>query len=201
MKIAITGSNSGIGAAVKYMLLHRGDEVLDINRDTCDLSVIPEVLTVKLDNCDVLINNAGHELGMNKSFEEMSKDDIISQVNVNLLSPMLLTNTFVKTNKSGLIINITSGSISELKSGITTYYTVKNGLSKFTDAVAEDLKHNFRFVEVVPRRVATNFFRTSGVEKPNTREYVIAAKEVSKVILDVIDNPYLAKVVVKDHRR
>ena len=200
MRVAITGTKSGIGAAVKHMLLHRGDEVFEINRETVDLENC-EVLNVNLENCDVLINNAGHELGMGKSFEEMTPEDIISQVNVNLLSPMLLTNSFVKSNKSGLVINITSGTINELKKGVTTYYTVKNGLSKFTDAVAEDLKHSFRFVEVVPRRVATNFFKTSGVEEPATRDYVIAANEVGKIILDVIDNPYLAKVVVKDHRR
>ena len=200
MRVAITGTKSGIGAAVKHMLLHRGDEVFEINRETVDLENCDE-LEVNLENCDVLINNAGHELGMGKSFEEMTPKDIISQVNVNLLSPMLLTNTFVKSNKSGLVINITSGTVNELKKGVTTYYTVKNGLSKFTDAVAEDLKHSFRFVEVVPRRVATNFFKTSRVEEPNSREYVIAANEVGKVILDVIDNPYLAKVVVKDHRR
>ena len=200
MRVAITGTKSGIGAAVKHMLLHRGGEVFELNRETVDLENC-ETLNIDLENCDVLINNAGHELGMGKSFEEMTPEDIISQVNVNLLSPMLLTNKFVKSNKSGLVINITSGTINELKKGVTTYYTVKNGLSKFTDAVAEDLKHRFRFVEVVPRRVATNFFKTSRVPEPDSREYVIAANEVGKVILDVIDNPYLSKVVVKDHRR
>ena len=201
MKVAITGTTKGIGKATKEKLLNLGHEVLCINRDQWDLNNIEEVSKIDLTRVDVLINNAGHDIGMGLSFDKVQKTDIISQINVNLLSPMLLTHSFVNQNDKGTIINITSGSIHDLKKNMTTYYTTKSGLSKFTQAITKDLKDNFRFVEVIPRRVRTSFFETSKAKHLQSTDFLIDAAEVAKVIITIIDNPYLSNITVKDHSR
>jgi 3-hydroxy acid dehydrogenase/malonic semialdehyde reductase len=201
MKVAITGTTKGIGKATKEKLLNLGHEVLCINRDQWDLNNIEEVSKIDLTRVDVLINNAGHDIGMGLSFNKVQKTDIISQINVNLLSPMLLTHSFVNQNDKGTVINITSGSIHDLKKNMTTYYTTKSGLSKFTQAITKDLKDNFRFVEVIPRRVRTSFFETSKAKHLQSTDFLIDAAEVAKVIITIIDNPYLSNITVKDHRR
>jgi len=201
MKVAITGTTKGIGKATKEKLLNLGHEVLCINRDQWDLNNIEEVSKIDLTRVDVLINNAGHDIGMGLSFDKVQKTDIISQINVNLLSPMLLTHSFVNQNDKGTVINITSGSIHDLKKNMTTYYTTKSGLSKFTQAITKDLKDNFRFVEVIPRRVRTSFFETSKAKHLQSTDFLIDAAEVAKVIITIIDNPYLSNITVKDHRR
>mgnify|MGYP003654536261 CR=1 FL=1 len=131
---------------------------------------------------------------MGKSFNDMTQSDIISQVNVNLLSPMLLTHQFINQNCKGTVINITSGCIDDMKKNTATYFTTKSGLSCFTKAVTKDMKHSFRFVEIVPRR-------TSKAPNLYNNDYVLDVEEVSKVILFIIDNPYITNITVKDSRR
>lgn len=201
MKIAITGTTKGIGKAIKKQLLLKDYKVKDINRSDYDLSNFNNIIDIDLTGCDVLINNAGHDIGMGNNYKTMKKEDIINQVNVNLLSPMLLTHSFVQQNKSGTVINITSGSINDLKENMVTYYTTKSALSCFTKAINIDLKDKFRFVEVIPRRVKTNFFETSNATHLKTSQYLIKAKEVAKVILYIIDNPLITNITIKDHRR
>ena len=179
----------------------RGDTVVSINRPEFDLNDIISVQSIDLSNIDILINNAGHELGMGKSFNDMTQSDIISQVNVNLLSPMLLTHQFINQNSKGTVINITSGCINDLKKSTATYFTTKSGLSCFTKAVSKDMKHSFRFVEIVPRRIKTNFHQTSKASDLYNNDYILDVNEVSKVILFIIDNPYITNITVKDPRR
>tara|TARA_R110001592_G_scaffold38754_1_gene127700 strand:+ start:653 stop:1069 length:417 start_codon:yes stop_codon:yes gene_type:complete len=138
---------------------------------------------------------------MGKSFNDMTQSDIISQVNVNLLSPMLLTHQFINQNSKGTVINITSGCINDLKKSTATYFTTKSGLSCFTKAVSKDMKHSFRFVEIVPRRIKTNFHQTSKASDLYNNDYILDVNEVSKVILFIIDNPYITNITVKDPRR
>ena len=81
------------------------------------------------------------------------------------------------------------------------YFTTKSGLSCFTKAVTKDMKHSFRFVEIVPRRIKTNFHQTSKAPNLYNNDYILDVEEVSKVILFVIDNPYITNITVKDPRR
>jgi len=201
MKIAITGTTKGIGKALKEEFEKSGYTVIEINRNIYDFEKPISMCDINLENIEVLINNAGHELGLGKSYEEMMADDILSQVNVNLLVPMLLTHTYVKQNKSGTIINITSGIVDDLRENSTTYYTTKCGLSKFTKAARQDLKDKFRFIEVRPRRINTDFHKTSKASHTRNSNFLIEPIEVAKIILDIANNPYISDITIKDHRR
>ncbi len=198
MKIAITGTTKGIGKALKEEFKKVGHTVLEINRNTYNFDNPIDICNINLMNIDVLINNAGHELGIGKSYEKMLVEDILSQINVNLLLPMLLTHAYIKQNDTGVVINITSGIVEDLRKNSTTYYTTKCGLSKFTKAVTQDLKDRFRFVEVRPRRINTNFHKSSHTKN---LDFLVEPLEVAKIILDIINNPYMSDVTIKDHRR
>jgi short-subunit dehydrogenase len=201
VRVAITGSSKGIGKATREKLLSVGYEVVSINRPEYDLNDIEKVKSINLQNIDVLINNAGHDLGLGEPFNTMNKNDIISQVSVNLLSPMLLTHSFITQNNKGTVINITSGCINDLTQNMATYYTSKSGLSCFTKAVSTDLKDKFRFVEVIPRRIDTSFYETSKTKCKRNSEFLIPAKEVAEIIYTIITNPYINNITIKDPRR
>ena len=109
MRIAITGSSSGIGRSVADYLESEGHEIKRVDRNELDLRYLDTVSRYDLSNQDVLINNAAMQ-DPNTNFKDTTKENIIWQLNVNLLAPILLTHSFINQNKKGIIINITSGS-------------------------------------------------------------------------------------------
>jgi benzil reductase ((S)-benzoin forming) len=85
-----------------------------------------------------LINNAGM-LGPIKPVGSSSSEEIIKNVNVNLIAPILLTSLFIShTNKFKVdkrIINISSGAGKKPYFGWSNYCSSKAGLDLFTQCV------------------------------------------------------------------
>jgi len=193
MRIAITGSRSGIGRTVADYLQSEGYKIKRIDRNELDLRFLDTVSKYDLSNLDVLINNAATQ-DPNTNFNNATKESIIWQINVNLLAPILLTHSFVNQNKKGLIINITSGIIDDFRDKELPYFVSKSGLRAFNKALHAEVKDNFRCVELIPRRVK------SSMVVPTT-DYQIDPIEVARVVQTIIKNPYIAEIKVKDHRR
>ena len=193
MRIAVTGSGSGIGRAVADYLQSEGYEVKRVDRNELDLRFLDTVSQYDLSNLDVLINNAATQ-DPNTNFNDATKESIIWQINVNLLAPILLTHSFVNQNKKGLIINITSGIIDDFRDKELPYFVSKSGLRAFNKALHAEVKENFRCVDLIPRRVKSSMI------VPNN-DYQIDPIEVARIVETIIQNPYIAEIKVKDHRR
>ena len=79
MKILITGTTSGIGAATAKLLKLQYHDVIELNRSELDLTDSQAVVNYNLPEIDGLINNAG---GKGRTDQDT--------VNLNFLSPVIL---------------------------------------------------------------------------------------------------------------
>lgn len=90
---------------------------------------------------DVLINNAG---GVRAGrLEEVSEDELRTMIDVDLLSPILLTRAFLpalRASGDGLIVNIASGIAQMGVPFYTGYAAAKGGLWRFGEALRRELK-------------------------------------------------------------
>lgn len=182
----VTGAAGGIGEAAARRLHEAGASVVvtDINiegaqavaaslnegRDSSahaaklDISKADEVTAVfdeaiaKFGTLDILVNNAG--IFPMVQFADMTEDDFMKVINVNLRGVFLCTKVaaeHMKQQKSGNIINITSiDAIHPSMTGLAHYDASKHGVWGFTKNVALELApHNIRVNAIAPGGVAT----------------------------------------------
>ncbi|MFS0613318.1 SDR family NAD(P)-dependent oxidoreductase [Lederbergia ruris] len=178
----LTGASRGIGESICEKLLLKDHHVICVSRkrndslislansrnakldyfeyDLSNLYVIEELMRKIFEKVDssvaeslFLINNAG--LVFSQKIEETEPGSIINLMNVNLLSPMILTSSFIKHAEQydveKRILNVSSGSSFNLSPGGSCYSTSKAGLETFTKSIGieteyEDLK-NFADVD------------------------------------------------------
>jgi len=162
MKIAITGTTSGVGEALKDAL-SADHEIISINRDKIDFSNIKNLEKVNLNGIDVLINNAGHARGGGKNFIGHNIDQWNSIMATNLIAPIYLTQQFLKQNNSGKIIFITSRTVEHNMGGDVVYSSSKSGLSTFIDCLRDELDQNYQLTEIRPGRIKTSFAKNRGI--------------------------------------
>jgi len=89
---------------------------------------------------DVLVNNAG--ITIDKKFENMTRDDWETVIDVNLGGVFNCTNAFfddIKASRSGRLINISSVVGQQGNYGQANYATTKSGLFGFTRTLALEL--------------------------------------------------------------
>jgi 3-oxoacyl-[acyl-carrier protein] reductase len=205
--IIITGGTRGIGAAIVSAFCNAraniivtgtkktGIESIEVSDNqnniqyhqldySSDESVKEFIHSVKkLDDIDVLINNAG--VNKIESVTEISEDDWDWINAINLRGPFLLTQAVSKTmekKNSGKIINIASifGVVSKEKRA--AYSSSKWGLIGFTKAAALDL---------APFNVQVNAVSPGFVDTDLTRR--IIGQENMKQLADSIPQGRLAK--------
>lgn len=74
-----------------------------------------------------------------KNVGDASEKDIVSNVQLNLVAPMVLSEYFIKETKSfsgnKMIVNITSGAANRPIAGWSTYCSTKAGLNMFTSTI------------------------------------------------------------------
>lgn len=156
----ITGTSRGIGKAIAEKLLTGpNNKVFGFSRTNTisherfsfqqiDLSEIAPVSKWEfpdLKDADkiCLVNNAG-AIGTVKHAGGMEPNDVVSAYHVNLVSPSILINNFLKKYASlpveQVIINISSGAGKNPIDGWSVYCATKAGLDMFTRTLAEELK-------------------------------------------------------------
>jgi len=200
--VLITGAASGIGAELSRLFARDGAHlvIVDQNRDglkkasvelenkfgaqtislVYDLSLqetsehIYRDLQAQNIEIDVLVNNAGFGTFGNFWETDLARDK--SLINVNIMTPMLLTKLFLPgmvARKRGRILNV--GSVSGFLASpyATTYYSSKAFLLSFSQGIATSLRGRGVTVTVVcpgPTYTAFNWHNTGGESTPPARK-------------------------------
>lgn len=169
MHVLITGASKGIGKEISLQfstmknihlyLISRSSEMLLKLREEClqlnpgiqvhaipfDLSQLRSSPLPLPDSCtqiDILINNAGSLI--NKSFEDLSEEDIEKMIAINYLAPIRLTkfcSKLLKKAKLAHVVNIGSmgGFQGSAKfSGLSVYSSTKAALASLTECLAAE---------------------------------------------------------------
>ena len=198
MKALITGASSGIGRDIAKVLDKKGYELVLVARDEEKLKEVAkelkkaEIISTDLsieENCkkiyeqvpdvDLLVNNAG--FGDCGDFTKTSLEKEIKMIQTNVIAYHILTKLYLKEmikKDSGKILNVAS--IAGFMPGplMTTYYSTKNYVVRFSESIREELRRKKSKVQIsilCPGPVDTNFNKVADVEfalKGLSSEYV-----------------------------
>ena len=179
----ITGANGGIGKALATCFADNGYSV--IATDITDFTVTaPNMTNLKIDleqivldeaysqslqkkvmditseaGLTALVNNAAIQiLG---SVKEVSRQDWLKSMNVNVSAPFFMTQLFLDSlkNNKGAVVNISSIHALQTKRNFVTYATSKGALSSLTRNMAVDLGNAVRINAIEPAAVSTDMLR------------------------------------------
>lgn len=161
--VIITGASSGIGAAAAQAFGRSGDRVVlaarrrdrleevaagipgalvvtaDLTRREDIARVVGEA-TARYGGIDVLVNNAG--LGRYDWLERLPEDDIVAQVGVNLIAPILMARAVLPgmlARRRGVIINVGSVACKIATPTMSIYNATKFGLDGFSEALRREV--------------------------------------------------------------
>lgn len=161
----ITGTSRGIGRALTDLLLNdKNNFVYGISRTqnithanyqhfSIDLNILESVVSfefpeLKTAETIVLINNSA-AFSEIVSFGKIKTNDIIEGYNVNIVSPSILINSFLKSyqiyNCKRLIMNISSGAAKVPIESWSVYCASKAALAMLSEVI--DLEQKLKFPE------------------------------------------------------
>jgi len=213
-KIAIvTGTSSGLGAAISKALIRKGAEVYDIARNKEKLDHIQNEIgknfhPVSMDITDedkirnwvdktfnkthspqILINNAGY--GNFSKIDETSSEEWLKTVDTNLNAIFHITSSFVpfmkKDKESTHIINIGSilGTIGQPKT--SAYSATKFAVRGFSEALFKELREfNIKVTCVNPGSIETSFFKESGIIPHHN---MLQPEDLAATIIHLLETP------------
>lgn len=127
MKTLITGVSSGVG----QQLLLTIPNSIGLTRNELDLSIIEDVKAYDLPEADMFINCAGTDIDGKIEFINHSVSSMITIMNTNLISPMILSKKALEKNQYCKIVNITSTNNNRYYPSNLTYSLSKLALSDF----------------------------------------------------------------------
>lgn len=190
MKALVTGASSGIGRDMARYLSHKGYDIILVARDRKGLEKVASELITKvtiidmdlqiIDNCkklyetvknediDILINNAG--FGTFGRFIDTDLTKELDMVDLNVKALHTLTKLFLKDMKKknrGYILNVASSAAFEPGPLMATYYATKAYVLRLTTAIYEELRRDNSKVVIsvlCPGPVTTNFNKVANVE-------------------------------------
>lgn len=233
----ITGCSSGIGYETALMLARNGfrtfatmrntkksdslqeiirNEGLDVSIQQLDVndneSIENTINNIKneTNRIDVLINNAG--FGLVGFFEDLNLEEIRNQFETNFFGVLNITKKIIpimRLQKSGTIINISSGAGQVGFPGISAYVSTKFAIEGFSESLMyELLPYGINVVIIEPGVTKTNFFRNSKVSEHSVKknstysqtldkfqrnielmqEHATSPTDVANVIIQVLGN-------------
>ena len=216
----ITGGTSGVGLATAIQFAKRGDNVAICGRDQARLdtarakieaeSTGVNILTFETDltqshsgagfieycatefsSLDVLVNNAS--FAPCAPIDEMADDVIDACININVRSIYSATRAawkWMKSQQSGIIINLSSTAAVDPFPGFSLYGSTKAWIELFTVAIAnEGREHNIRSYCIRPGAVETPMLRGLFADFP--AEQCVSPEAVARLI-DLTCHPGLS---------
>ena len=219
----ITGCAGGIGSHLARVVAERGSLVvgLDVNEiklnrvinelpgenhlaiafDLTDKSEIRkaiEQVEYKYHKIDVLVNNAA--ITSAERFDERSAESIETELDINLLSPLILTRLAIdllkKSSDPRILTTVSLGGIFPL--GETPIYTTsKFGLRGAMLGIGLDLKRKgIKVSSILPSATDTPMLHREAIEGGNTLQFMDPPQSTDKVVqsfLESLDNPKLER--------
>ena len=181
----VTGASKGLGLALVRLLISLGHKVAATSRSVAELEKVvgtqPGLLPLQVDitkeesvkeavgkaveafgRLDVVVNNAGYSLF--GSMEEVSEAEFRQSLDVNLVGPVNVIRAvmpFLREQRSGHVINISSLAGYKGYGNAASYCTAKFALVGLSESLAEEVKAFGIKVTVV----APGYFRTSFLDK------------------------------------
>ena len=174
----LTGAAGGMGTAIARALVKAAYRVVLSDRDEKKLAAlahelgpnavafpldvtdndrvdrIPELVPEAFRPIDVLINNAGHDIGGRKRFDVGSADDWSAIIETNLIGLMRVTRALLPDmvrRNTGDIVNMGSISALRLVPDMAPYSASKAGIHMLTDIIRGELSETgIRVTEMMP---------------------------------------------------
>jgi short-subunit dehydrogenase len=210
----VTGTSSGIGAAITDTLLVNGWAVCGISRravthdsahythftaDLTNTNQIEQTVAAILERYPsdsssetggirALVNNAG--VGHFAPHEELSVTQLEELTKVNLLAPLALSRLLLRDLKQskGSIINISSFSAHESSSFGAAYAATKAGLRHFGNSLFEECrKSGLKVVTISPDITRTPFYDSLSFAPEDDENAAITPQCVAQVVIDVLN--------------
>lgn len=148
MKIAITGTTSGLGQElVRQISAAYPYEIIEISRSVLDLSNLESVKNYCLPTVDMLINCAGTGHGGKINYVDHETEWVTEIMTTNLLSPMLLSQKALRHNGNCKIVNVTSTNNKQYYANDLSYSLSKHALSLFGSMLQVDCPQ-IRYLEI-----------------------------------------------------
>ncbi len=217
--VLITGGSKGYGAGTAEVMKQAGAKVWITGRDQAALDATAKRLGVKGiradvtspadwdrvfaalqaegGRLDVLVNNAGGGVKIAPMTEQT--DEAIAQIiAVNLTGQLYgcrRAAKVMKAQRSGLIVNISSGCALHAWPGWGPYSAAKAGLNQFGHCLYTELREaGVRVTTITPYWGATDFVDAAGIAGHPASDPAIRAKcmqpaEMGRLVLDVCNTP------------
>jgi len=184
----VTGASSGIGAATAEALVaagwgviaaaRRADRLaalaarlgpachaaaLDVTRDQ-SVAALLAGLPASFRTIDLLVNNAGHDVGGRRRFDEGDLAEWQAIVDTNLAGMIRVTHAVVPAmlaRRRGHIVNVGSVAGRTGFAGLSIYAATKFAVHGFSDSLRKDFRgQGVRVSEILPGLVRTEFAAT-----------------------------------------
>lgn len=188
----ITGSANGLGRTIAETVLKNGDRLvatarksdrladlrdtygdqialatLDVN-DALAAQAAVQTAVNTFGGIDVLVNNAG--FAYVAPFEQMSADDFKAQIDTNFYGVVNLTRAVIpimREQRSGHIINISSGAGRLGAPGMSAYHAAKFAVGGFTESVAKEVAgFGVKIIAVEPGSMPTSWAQSAAENAP-----------------------------------
>ena len=220
----VTGASAGIGRAVATALSGRGARVICAARRQDRLEALVETLpspalALELDisngaavdgllarlpedwrQIDILINNAGHDLGGRQPFERRDPEDVAAVIQTNVTGMMRTTLAILpgmRQRGRGHIVTIGSVNGVEWVARHSVYVASKFAVHGFTNSLRQELQGSgVRLTEVMPGLVRSEFAAARwGGDEARAEEFyarfdaALSPDDVADAVLYALDTP------------
>src|SRR5215204_431357 len=174
---------------------------LDVTEDVSVTNAI-QAISSEAGRIDVLVNNAGYAL--TGALEDLSMEEIKNQYETNLFGLIRTTQAvlpIMRRQKSGTIVNISSGAGRFGFPGSSAYVSTKFAVEGLSESMSYELEpFGIKVVIVEPGVIRTNFFDGLVVAKksqdPNS-PYSQTMQKISTGLEEMMKNPSSPDLVAK----
>ncbi|MGI9319452.1 MAG: SDR family oxidoreductase [bacterium] len=221
--VLVSGASSGIGEAICRLLVEQTYRVVGAARNESRLQQLaaglgerfyPLVLDVTdaaavagvqqelprvFNNIEVLVNNAGHDIGGRRLFDEGSAEQWCNIIETNVQGTIRLTRALIEgmlARGSGHIVNM--GSIAGINSyaTMTAYVSSKYAVHGFSETLRLDYAgRRIRVTEIMPGLVRTGFAQQRLGDVQQARDFYddadqyLQPEDVARTVLYALQQP------------